>query len=158
MTIHRILIFGNSGSGKTTMARELTQSLGLAYLDLDTITWDPTALMVRRPFAESVAALADFIAAHPSWVIEGCYGDLIERAVPHCSDLRFLNPGVEACVAHCRNRPWEPAKYASREAQDALLDHLIAWVRQYETREDEFSLARHRAIFDGFGGNKREYT
>jgi hypothetical protein len=30
-------------------------------------------------------------------------------------------------------------------------------VRQYDTRDDEYGLARHRAIFDGFTGRKHEY-
>jgi adenylate kinase family enzyme len=157
MGMHRILIFGNSGSGKTTMAREVANSLSIPYLDLDRITWDPTAHAVRRPLQATIAALAEFIAAHPAWVIEGCYGDLIERAVPYCSELRFLNPGVEACVANCRKRPWEPTKYTAPGDQDARLDQLIAWVRLYETRDDEFSLKRHRMIFDAFQGVKREY-
>ncbi len=157
MGIHRILIFGNSGSGKTTLARELASSLSIPYLDLDEITWDPAAFAVRRALQASMAALAEFIAAHPGWVIEGCYGDLIEKLVPHCSEMHFLNPGVEACVANCRKRPWEPAKYAAPADQDARLDQLIAWVRQYETRDDEFSLQRHRMIFDAFQGVKREY-
>lgn len=33
------------------------------------------------------------------WVIEGCYGDLILAALPSRTELRFLNPGIEACVA-----------------------------------------------------------
>jgi adenylate kinase family enzyme len=152
----RILIFGNSGSGKTTMATALAAELGASCLDLDTITWKAKA--VRRPLPESIDALRAYLAAHEQWVIEGCYADMIEAALPHCSELRFLNPGVEACVAHCRARPWEPHKYASRAEQDELLEVLVDWVRRYETRDDEYSLARHRAIFDGFAGPKREYT
>lgn len=39
-----------------------------------------------------------------------------------------------------------------------MLRELIEWVREYETREDEYGLARHRRIFDDFKGPKREYT
>ncbi len=39
-----------------------------------------------------------------------------------------------------------------------MLDFLIGWVRQYETRDDVYSLARHRALFDSFPGPKRELT
>ena len=151
----RILIYGNAGSGKTTMATSVARALGIPHLDLDDITW--SAVAVRKPLAASVAELELFVAARPDWVIEGCYGDLIAAALPHCTDLRFLNPGVAACVRNCRARPWEPHKYASREEQDRMLAPLLAWVAEYETRDDEFSLARHRAIFEGFGGAKREY-
>ena len=47
---------------------------------------------VRRPLGDSVAALEAFIDANAGWVIEGCYGDLIEAALPSCTELRFLNP------------------------------------------------------------------
>jgi adenylate kinase family enzyme len=151
----RILIYGNSGSGKTTMARAVAVELGLEHLDLDLIAWE--AAGERRSVDGSVALLQEFFAAHDGWVIEGCYGDLVEAALPWCTELRFLNPGVDACIANCCARPWEPEKYESREEQNRRLAFLLDWVRQYETRDDEYSLARHRAIFDGFTGAKLEY-
>jgi adenylate kinase family enzyme len=151
----RILIYGNAGSGKSTMARREALARGIPHLDLDAITWG--AVAVRRPLAESLALLDGYVAAHPDWVIEGCYGDLVEAALPRATELRFLNPGVEACVANCRRRPWEPSKFATREAQDAMLEGLLAWVREYDARADEYGLARHRAIFDAFEGSKREH-
>ena len=152
----RILIYGNSGSGKTTMASQLAAELRLPILSLDAITWTQAA--VRKPVDESRRELLAFIEQHPGWIIEGCYGDLIEAALPNCEELRFLNPGVERCIAHCQARPWERDKYPTREEQDAMLAALIDWVRQYDTREDEFGLHRHRAIFDGFMGTKREFA
>lgn len=154
--MQRIIIFGNSGSGKTTMACKLAQEHGLAHLDLDSLAWDSPG--VRRPLEESACAIRDFVHAQAAWVLEGCYGDLLEVALPCCTELRFLNPGMEACVANCRARAWEPEKYPSPEEQDQMLAFLLDWVRAYETRSDEYSLLRHRAIFDSFHGPKREFT
>lgn len=156
MTGSRIIIYGNAGSGKTTMARKVAGDFGIPHLCLDQIAWGPSA--TRRPLNESVADLHAFMAMQASWVIEGCYGDLVEAALPLCTELRFLNPGIEGCVANCRNRPWEPSYCSSPEEQQRLLGPLIEFVRQYETRTDEYSLARHRAIFDSFAGRKEEYT
>ncbi|ASC72937.1 hypothetical protein XM38_038970 [Halomicronema hongdechloris C2206] len=39
-----------------------------------------------------------------------------------------------------------------------MLDQLIEWVKQYETRADEYGLNRHRQIFAAFPGKKREFT
>lgn len=69
----------------------------------------------------------------------------------------FLNPGIEACAENCATRHWEPHKYPSKEAQDANLRMLIEWVREYQTRDDEFSLKEHRKLFDGHKGKKVEY-
>lgn len=156
--MQRIVIIGNSGSGKSTLAKALADRHGLAHLDLDTIAWSPSAPPTRRCLAESAAAIADFQAQHPGWIMEGCYADLAELALVHATQLVFLNPGVEVCVANCRARPWEPHKYSSPAAQDRNLAMLIAWVRGYATRDDELSLRRHRTLFDGFSGDKVEHA
>lgn len=153
----KMVLLGNAGSGKSTMAQRLIEpsESAIALLSLDEIAWNPD--VQRKPVAESIALLNAFIHQHDQWIVEGCYGDLVEAALPHCDELRFLNPGVAVCVAHCRQRPWEPEKFASPDEQNAMLKGLIAWVKYYEHRTDEFGQQRHRAIFDAFGGTKREY-
>src|SRR5690606_24075549 len=121
--MQRIVIFGNSGSGKTTLARKLAAEHGLAHLDLDRLAWHAPG--VRMAPADSKRAIRSFIDQHASWVIEGCYGDLLEQVVPFCTEMRFLNPGLDVCIANCRARPWEPDKYSSREAQDRYLETLL---------------------------------
>jgi adenylate kinase family enzyme len=152
----RVLILGNSGSGKSTRARALGEAHGIAVLDLDSITWAQPG--VRRDLEESARALEAFLAAHDGWVIEGCYASLVERALPTCTELVFLDPGVEACLANNRRRDWEPHKYPSKETQDANLEFLQQWVREYYTRDDEYSHRAHLAVYAGFGGKKTHIT
>ena len=154
----RVAIIGNSGSGKSTLARRLSADRVLPMLDLDTVAWEPDKIAVPRDQADAKADVKAFGETNKAWVIEGCYGDLIEAALPCCTELLFLNPGVEACVAHCHQRPWEPQKFASPKEQDALLKQLVLWVKEYETRDDEYGLKRHRKIFEEFKGAKREFT
>lgn len=152
----RYVVLGNSGSGKSTLAARLARAHDLAHLDLDTLAWLPTEPPSRRPLADSTRAIDELVAAHDRWVIEGCYADLIEATLARCTRLVLLDPGVDACIANARARPWEPHKYSSRAAQDANLDMLIAWIRAYDTRADVFSRAAHRALFDAFAGDKVE--
>ncbi|MDX1393179.1 MAG: shikimate kinase [Gemmatimonadota bacterium] len=149
-------MFGNSGSGKTTRARALADEHDLVHLDLDSIVWEPDRVAVQRPLADVLASLRDFLGAHDRWVIEGCYGELVEAAAPECTRLVFLNPGVEVCQANNRRRPWEPEKYASPEEQDRYLDALQEWVADYYHRDGSWSYAAHRAIFDAYPGDKIE--
>jgi adenylate kinase family enzyme len=152
----RFVIVGNSGSGKSTLAKRLASSHRLAHLDLDTVAWASAAPPVRHAVEVSARPMRAFVEANDGWVIEGCYGNLAEVALLHAPRLLFLNPGAESCVANARVRPWEPHKYASREAQDASLAMLIDWIRAYDTREDDQSLRAHRALFDAYAGAKTE--
>jgi adenylate kinase family enzyme len=156
--MERIIIFGNSGSDKSTLAMTLASLNRAPHLDLDVIAWEAERPGVRVAQAESSRELMRFIEASESWVIEGCYSNLLREAAAHCTEMIFLNPGIEACIENCRARPWEPHKYPSREAQDANLQMLVGWVREYETREDEFSLREHRRLYDSHQGKKVEYN
>ena len=74
MTAYRIVIYGNAGSGKTTMAREVAAEVGISHLCLDDVGWEASA--ERKPLSVSLSELRAFVAGHAEWVIEGCYGDL----------------------------------------------------------------------------------
>jgi adenylate kinase family enzyme len=152
----RIILFGNAGAGKSTMAKELIGDRNIERLSLDDIAWDVG--IQRKPILESQKLLDAFLQDNDHWIIEGCYSDLIEYALPHCEELIFLNPGVDVCKKHCQSRPWEPEKFNSPEEQQSMLSSLLEWVSKYETREDEYGLKRHRQIFNEFSGSKREYT
>jgi adenylate kinase family enzyme len=152
----RVLVMGNSGSGKSWHARELAQQHGLAHLDLDTVYFVPGLVAVQRPFAQVQADLRAFMAAHDAWVVEGCYGDVIESMLPFCDELLFMNPGKDACLANNGRRPWEAHKYASKELQDSMLPFLLDWVAKYYERDDNCSYAWHRRVFDGHAGARRE--
>jgi len=154
----KILVFGNSGSGKSTYAKAIAERHALVHLDLDTIVWEPGQVAVPRPAADVDRSLQDFLGTHPRWIIEGCYGELVAAAAPHGDELVFLNPGLEVCLANNRKRPWEPHKYGSVEAQKAMLENLQAWVTGYYVRSDDWSYQRHRHIFDTHKGIKHEYA
>jgi len=152
----KIVIFGNAGSGKSTLAKSLARQKTLSHLDLDSLAWQNTMPPERRALSESFAEILQFTKHNASWVIEGCYADLLRFVVEQASELYFMNPGIEVCVANSRKRAWEPHKYSSKEAQDANLDMLIDWIRDYPTRDDEFSLRAHRQLYDRFAKTKHE--
>jgi adenylate kinase family enzyme len=154
----RIAIIGNSGSGKSTLARQLAEVHSLPMLDLDSIVWEAGRVAVLRDASHAAADLNAFCDRHERWVIEGCYGHLTRRALDRFPALVFLEPGMDACLANCRNRPWEAHKYSSKEEQDQKLEFLLLWVEEYYTRTDTLSLADHRALFDAYAGRKMQLT
>ncbi len=153
--MRKILIFGNSGSGKSTLAKKLCDENTLTHLDLDLLAWKDSNPPERKLLKETKKEILEFIESNNTWVIEGCYTDLLELASPYSNEVIFLNLPVAACIANAKKRSWEPHKYASKEAQDANLEMLISWIAQYTKRDDTFSLASHQKFYDDYVGNKQ---
>ncbi len=151
----RIAIIGNSGSGKSILARRLATGNATSILDLDTVVWAPERIAIARDPAAVHADIKQFCSAHAEWIVEGCYTDCIQATLRYRPELVFLDPGKEVCLENCRRRPWEPHKYASRADQDAMLDFLLGWVEEYYRRDDDRSLKAHQALFDEYRGPKR---
>lgn len=156
--MRKILIFGNSGSGKSTLAKRLCADSGLAHLDLDTFAWQLSAPPQRRSPGESSLEIEKFIDSNDDWVIEGCYADLLEVAVPDSNEIIFMNLPIENCLQNARNRPWEPHKYESKQAQDENLQMLLDWIAQYAERADTFSQSAHHELFSQYPGKKTMLT
>lgn len=157
----KIVIFGNSASGKSSLAKKLATEHQLAHLDLDTLAWLSTSIdnpiPQRKSIDVSVAEINAFISQHQNWVIEGCYSDLLAHTLTKCSEVVFMNLPIELCIENAKNRPWEPHKYESQAAQDANLPMLIDWIAQYNQRTDTFSKSAHQKLYDDFSGNKTQY-
>lgn len=76
--MNRVLVMGCSGSGKSTFAMALAARLGLPYVSLDALFWQPGWVEPdKAEFAAKVVAQAQ----KPSWVIDGSYKN-------HAGELR----------------------------------------------------------------------
>ena len=152
----KLILLGNAGAGKSTLARKLIGQCPAARLSLDEVAFQGGTQ--RRPLQDSIADVERWIAGKASWIIEGCYASIIEPILVYADELIFLNPGVEACIAHCLSRPWEPEKFGSPQEQNEHLEGLLDWVRTYETRTDDSRRSSHRQLYESFRGTKREFT
>ncbi|MDP7591789.1 MAG: shikimate kinase [Litorilituus sp.] len=156
--MNKVVLFGNSASGKSTLAKQMELINNLAHLDLDTVAWRPTMPPERLSISESKKAINDFITTNNTWVIEGCYSDLLELVIGQADEIVFLNLPITACIENAKNRPWEPHKYVSKAAQDENLEMLVDWISQYADRTDTFSKIAHEKLFDDFQGKKTMYV
>lgn len=66
--MRRILVIGNSGGGKSTLARKLGEKLGLPVIHLDVLFWKPG--WVERDRDEYRASVVEALAA-PEWICDG---------------------------------------------------------------------------------------
>lgn len=152
----KIAIIGNSGSGKSFLAKTLAADSQIHVLDLDLVFWEAGAR--EKPSEIRIAEVRKFCQEHDSWIIEGCYSDLIEATFPWEPELIFMDPGQEVCISNCRRRPHEPHKYSTKEEQDQNLDFLLTWVADYYQRDGLMSYRSHCDLFDRYKGAKRRVT
>ena len=149
---------GNSSSGKSTLAKKLVTENNSAHLDLDVLAWLPTEPPERQSLVISKEKIKQFISENKSWVIEGCYADLLVLVAAEADELIFMDLPVDQCIANANNRPWEPHKYENKAAQDANLEMLTHWIKQYPVRDDVCSLGAHESLFASFKGTKNRHT
>jgi adenylate kinase family enzyme len=68
--MQRVLVMGCAGSGKSTFGRRLADKLGLPFVSIDQIYWQPGW---REPEPEAFTAKMTREAEKPAWVIDGNY-------------------------------------------------------------------------------------
>ncbi|OEH93850.1 AAA family ATPase [Bacillus solimangrovi] len=70
----KIHIIGGSGSGKSTVAKQLSEKYSIPHYDLDAIFWDKNAeqYKIKAPVFIRDNKLKE-IVGQPSWIIEGVY-------------------------------------------------------------------------------------
>jgi adenylate kinase family enzyme len=94
MEMARIVVIGNAGGGKSTLARRLAALRRLPYIEVDAFTWRPGWVLAPEP--EYAAAHAQAIAGE-SWVLDGLgWLDQLRVVVLHVPDAladRAHNPG-----------------------------------------------------------------
>lgn len=73
MKYNHIHILGASGSGTTTLGKELEKEFGFAHLDTDDFYWEPTnpPYQKGRPRTERSKLLLNALQKHSRWVVAG---------------------------------------------------------------------------------------
>ncbi len=77
--MQRIIVVGNTASGKSTLAKKLAETFGLFYQDLDDLHFLP-GWQARPP--EEFRALLDAASRNKAWVLAGNY-------IENSSDISF---------------------------------------------------------------------
>ncbi|KLV03427.1 ATPase AAA [Photobacterium aquae] len=153
----KILIIGNSGSGKSWLSEQLSRKLQLQEVNLDSIVWEPGGYNRKR----SPEAIEDEIASlrtQHSWVIEGVFGALAEQLIPSADTLLFLDLEWSVCESSLHARGSESSKQLDVEQAEKNFSELLQWASEYSERESKSSWQFHQLLFNDFHGKKIRFA
>ena len=93
--MERILIIGCGGAGKSTLARQLGEKLGLPVIHLDKRWWKPGWVeSTPEEFDEKLAAELE----KPRWIMDGNFNRTMPQRLSKCDTVIYLDFSRFACL------------------------------------------------------------
>ncbi len=93
--MQRILIIGNAGAGKTTLARLLAQKLDLPLVHLDRLFWHGNWQQQDR---DTFDALLQAELEKPAWIIDGNFSRTLPHRLRYCDAVIYLDLPTWVCL------------------------------------------------------------
>lgn len=155
---HRIVVYGPTGSGKTTVASSIAQSIGVPHIELDAIFWTPQ--WVSKPLEQFRAAVSSVLSSHSGgWVCDGNYSHVRDLILPLADTVVWLRPPfriafwrlLKRTVTRClkgellRGTNHESWRQSFLSRDSLLLYAITSWRRHHEQTRRALEDIPHRA-------------
>lgn len=145
--MRRVLVIGCSGAGKSTFAARLAERAGLPLIHLDAIYWRPGWV---KPSKDEWERTVEGLLARDRWVMDGNYAGTLDRRLPACDTVIFLDLPRTVCLWRATRRRFI---YRRRTRPDMtagcperLTWELIRWIWRYPRTQRPRVLARLAAL------------
>ena len=86
--MERVIVVGTTGSGKTTLARQIAQAIDAPHVELDAVYWGPN--WSERPREEFREAVREHVKSD-RWVVDGNYSKARDILLARATDAVWLN-------------------------------------------------------------------
>ena len=133
-----IYIFGASGSGTTTLGREISNRLNYSHFDSDDYFWLPSDPPYQniRPRAERQRLLRNDIKKADNWVISGCFSGWGDIFIPFLELVIYLWVPTEIRIKRLKERERkEFGEEALNPGGKMYENHkgFLEWASKYDT-------------------------
>ena len=147
--MRRVLIIGNSGGGKSTLARRLGEKLALPVIHLDVLFWQPG--WIEREDDEFEVRILEYQATD-AWISDGNFGGSWPLRMPAADTIVWIDQPPWLCLLRAM---WRVIQYRDgtrpdmaegcREAVDLKFYHFILTYNRKVRPRLERALAEHGA-------------
>lgn len=135
----KIRIIGNSGSGKTTVARKLSEHFSIPVLHMDSIAFIPNSDFVLKDKDIMRTEISKFVTVNNKWIIEGNYTSTMGAVYNVPDVVIFIDLPVEQSLFNFENRH-NKFKGKSRPEHPNLIETdkqgMIDWISSYPERRN----------------------
>jgi adenylate kinase family enzyme len=99
----RTVIIGNSGSGKSHLAKSLSSLHSSPVIHLDRIFWMPGGFNEKKSKCEMIREVEEKRQEN-FWIVEGVFGELAELFLPRALSLIYLDMDWATCRSGLKSR------------------------------------------------------
>lgn len=130
----RVHIWGNSSSGKSTLAAQLGQALSIPVVELDALNWLPNWVGLNITEPARFRALINEATAGDRWIVAGSYTDFCQQTFwPRLETLIWLDMPRRLLLRRVLVRSWQ--RYRSGELlwgtnRESFWGQLAVWNRE----------------------------
>jgi len=130
--INKIIVIGSGGAGKSILAQQMGDILGLPVFHLDALFWHPGWIETHKPeWREKQRRLV----AQDQWIIDGNYGGTIDLRLAACDTAVFLNFSRWVCLFRIVKRYIQYRNRTRPDMGDGCRERLslqyVKWVWNY---------------------------
>ncbi|GAB4327823.1 MAG: AAA family ATPase [Leptolyngbyaceae cyanobacterium] len=143
----RIAVVGTTGSGKTTLAKQIAQNLAISHIELDALHWEPNWTEVPDEIFRGRVATA---IAPVSWVTDGNYSVVRDLLWPRANTIVWLDYSFPVTFGRLLRRTihraitQEPVCNGNRESlwlSFCSTDSILLWLlRTYGKNRQKYPL------------------
>jgi adenylate kinase family enzyme len=133
--MRKVLVIGPGGAGKSTLANQLGEQLGIEVIHLDKLYWQ--AGWIETAKAEWLQTVEELLRRE-SWIMDGNYSGTLKMRFAACDTVVFLDMSRTLCLRRVLKRAIMYRKKSrpdmAKGCPERLTREFILWIWNYPSR------------------------